>query len=95
METYVALYRGHVLERAKPVAVAVDPETIELVARRILSIEQQASQGEEDSVGDALRRGRRAALRAVIKEARRFRVLLGKTATQRVGSRPGQEDSTP
>jgi hypothetical protein len=64
--TFVAVYRGPTISSARLVAVSVDPSLVTDVVDRVL--------GEADAAGDdpaakAILRGRRAALRAIRKEA--------------------------
>jgi hypothetical protein len=62
----VALYRGETVAAARLVAVSADPRLVEVVSAGLLT---QLPPDEPDPVGIALGRGRRAALRAIKREA--------------------------
>ncbi|MDP8922109.1 MAG: hypothetical protein M3O34_04445 [Chloroflexota bacterium] len=64
--SFVALYRGESIASARLVAVSADPQLVVAVSAELLT---QASPDEQDPVGFALERGRRAALRAIQREA--------------------------
>lgn len=69
MVSFLALYRGASLESAELLAVATDPELVAMVAGSLLK-EQRGDRGGDPAI-DALRGGRRRALRVVKREAER------------------------
>ena len=64
--SFVALYRGPTISSARLIAVSADPELAAQVSARLLD---QTDEAERDPVVVTLERGRRAALRAIKREA--------------------------
>ncbi len=67
MTSFVAIYRGKSIAEAQLIAVSADPNLLARISENLL--ENQASFA--DPVVQTLERGRRAALRLVVNEARR------------------------
>jgi hypothetical protein len=64
--TFIAVYRGPTISSARLVTVSVDPALVADVVDRVLG---EAEAAGDDPVAGAIVRGRRAALRAIRKEA--------------------------
>ncbi len=87
MVTFLAVYRGDSISSARLVATSADPDLVSLVARRLLRPgEAGGANDEPDPVLDAIRRGRRAALRLIEREG---------SSAEASGDPPAKEDGRP
>lgn len=70
MTTFVALYRGQTIGKARIIAVSSDPQIVHHVAAELLREEQPLSpdSGDSDPIMSALDGGRRRALRIVTED---------------------------
>ena len=66
MHTFLALYRGDTVSRARVVGVIVDPELAGMVAMRLLDTPPE----DDDQVLCPLERGKRHALQRIVEEGR-------------------------
>jgi hypothetical protein len=65
MSTFLALYRGRTIAEARLVAVSADPDLVSDFADRLL---QQPAPAFDDPVVSRVERGRREALRLLLRE---------------------------
>ncbi len=63
--SFIALYHGQVESQAKIVGVSVEPDVVAFVAMRLLQDPRYQKLSEGDPVLEALKNGRREALRLI------------------------------